>query len=245
MILLGRVAGMLIWGADGGPFGPVDVDPDATRDLARDVACRLTAAEVRCSPPEPNPADFDLPDLSGGGAGFGPFGTLLVVLLVAALVAVVVWMVAKAIKERDIDDDDDLIDLIDLDEDLDEAVGERIIDEQQPPDRWRRAAQEHRTAGRFRDSVRCEYRALVGDLARAGAIDEIPGRTSGEERAQLASLAPAVSQNFDDAADIFDAAWFDDHVVTADADTRFVAVSRVVLDTVLVGPGRRRERRVS
>ena len=240
MIVMVRVAGMLIRGVDGGPLGPADVDPDATRDVARDVACSLTAAEARCSPPEPNPADFDPPNLSGGGAGFGPFGTLLVVLLVAALVAVVVWMVAKAISDRQMDEDDDLVE---LDEDLDDAGGERIIDEHRPPDRWRRAAQEHRAAGRFCDSVRCEYRALVGDLARAGAIDEIPGRTSGEERAQLATLAPAVSQNFDDAADIFDEAWFNDGVVTADDDTRFVAASRVVLDTVLAGTGRRRERR--
>jgi hypothetical protein len=168
---------------------------------------------------------------------------LLVVLLVAVLVAVVVWMVAKAMKERDMDDDDDDNDLVDPDEDLDEAVGERIIDEQRPPERWRRSAEEHRAAGRFRDSVRCEYRALVGDLARAGAVDEIPGRTSGEERAQLAALAPAVSQNFDDAADIFDEAWFNNDVVTVNDDKRFVDSSRVVLDTVLAGTGRRRERR--
>jgi hypothetical protein len=246
MIALLKIAGMLMRGAGGGPLGPADVDPDATpelaRDLARDVACGLTASDVRCSPPEPDPADFDPPDLGGGGgAVFGPFGTLLVVLLVAALVAVVVWMVAKAIKERDMDDDDD--DHVDLDEDLDEAVGERIIDEQRPPERWRRSAEEHRAAGRFRDSVRCEYRALVGDLARAGAVDEIPGRTSGEERAQLGALSPAVSQNFDDAADIFDEAWFNDDVVTVNDDKRFVDASRVVLDTVLAGTSRRREQR--
>jgi hypothetical protein len=173
---------------------------------------------------------------------FGPIGTLLVLLLVAALVAVVVWMVAKALRERDSDVNDALVD---LDEDLDEGVAERIIDEQRPPDRWRSAAEEHRAAGRFREAVRCEYRALVGDLARAGAVDEIPGRTSGEERAQLAALAPAVSQNFDDAADIFDEAWFNDDEVTVDDDRRFVSASRAILDTVLIGTGRRLARRAS
>lgn len=235
MIVLVRFAGLLRRGADTGPLGPADVDPDATRD----VACGLTASDVRCSPRQPDPADFDPPDLSGGGAGFGPLGTLLVLLLVAALVAVVVWMVAKAVSDRDLGDDEDLVD---LDEDVDEDVAERIIDEERPPDRWRRAAEEHRAAGHFRDAVRCEYRALVGDLARAGAVDEIPGRTSGEERAQLAALAPAVRQDFDDAADIFDEAWFNDDEVTLDDDTRFVVASRAVLDSVLAGIGRRRER---
>ncbi|MGK0277149.1 MAG: hypothetical protein ACI9N0_003548 [Ilumatobacter sp.] len=236
MIVLVRVAAMLLRGAGGGPLGPAEVDPDATRD----VACGLTATEVRCSPPAPDPTDFDPPDLGGGGAGFGPIGTLLVVLLVAALVAVVVWMVAKAIKEREMDDDDDPID---LDEDLDEGVADRITDEQRPPDRWRRAAEEHRAAGRFRDAVRCDYRALVGDLARAGAVDEIPGRTSGEERAQLAALAPKISHNFDEAADIFDEAWFNNGEVTADDDTRFFAASRGVLDIILARTGPRRDRR--
>ena len=46
------------------------------------------------------------------------------------------------------------------------------------------------TARRFRDAIRCRYRALVGDLARRGMIDEIPGRTSGEERVQMAAAAP-------------------------------------------------------
>lgn len=226
---------MLIRGADGDPFGPADIDPDATRD----VACGLTASEGRCSPPEPNPADFDPPDLTGGGAAFGPIGTLLVVLLVAALVIVVFWMVTKAISDRNMDDDDDPVD---LDEDLDEGVAERIIDAQRPPDRWRSAAAEHRAAGRFRDAVRCEYRALVGDLARAGAIDEIPGRTSGEERTQLAVLAPEAGQKFDDAADVFDEAWFDDNVVTAADDVRFVAASSAALDLFLTRTGQRRDR---
>ncbi|MFT5027566.1 MAG: hypothetical protein ACI9CV_002333 [Ilumatobacter sp.] len=238
MIALVRIAGLSVRSVDGGPLGPTDVDPDATRD----VACGLTASDVRCSPSEPDPTDFNPPDLSGGGAVFGPIGTLLVLLLVAALVAVVVWMVAKALRERDSDVNDALVD---LDEDLDEGVAERIIDEQRPPDRWRSAAEEHRAAGRFREAVRCEYRALVGDLARAGAVDEIPGRTSGEERAQLAALAPAVSQNFDDAADIFDEAWFNDDEVTVDDDRRFVSASRAILDTVLIGTGRRLARRAS
>jgi hypothetical protein len=211
------------------PLGPVDQLPDVPRDLA----CDLTASTDRCSPPVPDSLpDFDPPANLGGGATGSGFATIVVVLLVIALLAVVVWIVVSMIRNRSATEGDDLDDLDDLDEELADSVDERIVDVDYPPDRWRRAAGEHRAAGRFRDSVRCEYRALVGDLARAGHVDEIPGRTSGEEREQIRVLAPAVAPSFDEAADIFDGAWFDDAVVTATDDQRFVEVAAAVLQPI-------------
>ncbi len=217
------------------PFGPVDQDPD----LARDVACDLTVADAVCNPPEPEPfepREFDTGTNLGGG-GFGG-GTLLVVLLVAVLAAFLVWLLVTIWRNRRPADDD--VEDEDLDEDLDADVTARQVDHERPPDRWRRAAGDHRAAGRYRDAIRCEYRALVGDLARAGVVDEIPGRTSGEERVQLAELAPTVSADFDTAADLFDEAWFDDGPVDAADDERFVDASKAVLDVVLVGAVSRR-----
>ena len=214
------------------PLGPIDQQPDAPRDLA----CDLTASDAVCSPPEPDPpdpSDFDF-DPPTDAAGAGGLGTLLVVLLVVVLVAAVAWMIVSMVRNRAPIDD---LDADDLDEELDDVAEDRIVDVEQPPDRWRRAAAEHREAGRFRDAVRCEYRALVGDLARAGHVDEIPGRTSGEEREQVRALAPGVAAAFDAAADIFDAAWFDDAEVTVDHDERFVAAATSVLDDVLDGAG--------
>ncbi len=224
--MIGAVAFAVMWivRSVDDPLGPVDQQPDGPRDLA----CDLTASDTQCSPPEPDdpPIDFDPPsNLGGGDAAASGLGTLLVVLLVAALVAVVAWIVVSMLRNRSSSDDD----LDDLDEELDDVVDERIVDVERPPDSWRRAAAEHRASGRFRDSVRCEYRALVGDLARAGHVDEIPGRTSGEERDQVRALAPGVAPSFDEAADIFDGAWFDDAVVTATDDQHFVEASATVL----------------
>lgn len=216
------------------PLGPVGQDPDGPRDLA----CDLTASDSVCTPPTIELADP--PDFSGGGgAPTFAVGNVLVVLLVVALVAAIVWMVVLLIRRRGelFEDEPD-----DLDEDLDGEARERIIDEAQPPDRWRAAASSHRAAGDFREAIRCEYRALVGDLARAGVVDEIPGRTSGEERLQLATLAPGVAPAFDEAADLFDAAWFDDEVVTAEHDERFRAAAAEVLGHVLASGGPRRAR---
>ncbi len=226
------------------PLGPSDIDPDD----ARDRACDVTSAGRICNPPEPDPArPPDPPDLPNPNSGAGFFGQLLVALLVLALIVAIVWLVMRwldgsSVRNGDGDDGE----VSDIDEAVDEVVDSRIIDHETPPDRWRRLAQEARAAGDHREAVRCQYRALVGDLARAGYVDEIPGRTSGEEREQVAEIAPRlgeagrdVARQFSIAADTFDEAWFDDGEVASGDDERFLAAERGVLDVVLTHAGKR------
>mgnify|MGYP001817711639 FL=1 len=223
-----------------GPLGPSDVDPDDIRD----VACDATATARTCNPPtrEPDtPEPPDAPDVVDPSAGLGIVGQLLVVLLIAAIAVAVIWLVMRW-REGQVVEDGEELDDDDRDEEVGEEIGARIVDDETPPGRWRRLAAEHRAAGRYRDSIRSEYRALVGDLARAGYVDEIPGRTSGEERTQVTEIALrlgepglAVAEQFDLAADIFDVAWFDDGVVTRDDDERFLAAQSTVLGSVLSG----------
>ncbi|MEL6892496.1 MAG: DUF4129 domain-containing protein [Actinomycetota bacterium] len=231
--------GLVVAGSD--PLGPNDLDPDDVRDLA----CDATSSDRICRPPrQPEPTPRDVGD--GGSSGFGAFASFLVILLVVALVLALGWLLWQFLDGRTMrstaeTDDEEL----DEEEDLDESLGPRIVDGERPPDRWRRAAAAHRAAGEYRESVRCEYRALVGDLARAGYVDEIPGRTSGEERGQVRAIAPdgsTVPAAFDEAAECFDVAWFDDGTVTAGDDERFVSVSTVVLDQVVARVGSRRAR---
>jgi len=103
------------------------------------------------------------------------------------------------------------------------------IDRSREPVNWRAEADGHRRAGRYRDAVRCRYRALVGDLARKGLIDEIPGRTTGEERMQLRVVSPDAAPAFNAAANLFDGAWFGNLPVDEDDDDRFLAIERDVL----------------
>ena len=224
-----RFASALLAAAD--PLGPTGQDPDGPRDLA----CDLTASQRVCAPAQPrpeDPPDLDVVDAAAVAGGASALSTVLAVVLVVALIAALAWLVAVLVRQRRPSIDD--IDQEDFDEDLDGGVlQQRIVDDEQPPQRWRRLAAEHRDAGRFRDAVRCEYRALVGDLARAGYVDEIPGRTSGEERTQLRHIAPSVASTFDEAADLFDTAWFDDAPTPMAADERFQAAARAVLDDVL------------
>ena len=204
------------------PLGPVEQDPDAVRE----EACKLVSKDTSvCSAPKPpKPPKVD----HGGGFDLSIVSLLLWVLLIAAVVGLlyvlVRWAAAKtgraAARKKSVD--------VDLDDDSVErdAVA---IDRSREPVNWRAEADQHRLAGRYRDALRCRYRALVGDLARRGVIDEVPGRTTGEERAQLATVTPAASSPFNAAADLFDGAWYGRSDIDAAADDRFQVLERDVL----------------
>ena len=242
-----------------GPLGPTDIDPDDIRDQA----CSVTASTGICSPSPADPPDLpDAPDLPGAGLA-ATLADLLFLVLVLALVAGLVWLIVRFVRgsRRARSDDDDDVET-DLDESVDGGLGARIVDHGTSPGEWRRRADEHAARGDYRDAVRCRYRALVGDLARAGYVDEIAGRTSGEERAQVAvtvnrlsrarpasgdgvdvaTSAARVTTSFDRAAGTFDAAWFDDEPVSTDDHDRFVADEEVVLLALASDPQNRRRR---
>jgi hypothetical protein len=198
-----------------GALGPVDQDPETSR-LA---ACELFSPDTFCRVQEP-PPPRDPPDLSGLGA----LMNLLLWLGLAVLIGVGVWLIVRAVMNRRPRSRSD-----EVDEEVLEEIGDVIVDRSREPSSWREEADAHAAAGRLRDAVRCRYRALVGDLARRGLLDEIPGRTTGEERDQLVVSAPAVADRFDAAADLFDDAWYGDAPVGwADLD-RFVGWENEVL----------------
>ncbi|MCY7299705.1 MAG: DUF4129 domain-containing protein [Ilumatobacteraceae bacterium] len=206
------------------PLGPVNQDPDAVRE----EACKLVSKDTSvCSAPTPpKPPKVD----DGGGFDLSIVSLLLWVLLIAAVVGLVYmlvrWAATKsgriAARKKSVvgDDEGDIVER--------DAVA---VDRSREPVNWRSEAEQHRLAGRYRDALRCRYRALVGDLARRGLIDEIPGRTTGEERAQLGLVTPAASAPFNCAADLFDGAWYGHEDVDAADDDHFQALERDVLAT--------------
>lgn len=207
------------------PLGPVNQNPDAVRE----EACKLVSKDTSvCSAPEPPKP----PSGSGGGVDLSIVSLLLWVVLIAAvawlLYMLVRWAATKSgrvsARKKSVVGDDDA-DIVERD-----AVA---VDRSREPVNWRSEAEQHRLAGRYRDALRCRYRALVGDLARRGLIDEIPGRTTGEERAQLGRVTPAASVPFNSAADLFDGAWYGNLDVDAVDDDAFQAFERDVLATAM------------
>ena len=210
------------------PLGPVQQDPD----VVRAEACKLVSSNrTVCSPPpKPKPPNTSR---DGRGLDLGIVSLLLWALLIVALVALVYLLVRRLIhskggrapgrRKHNADDAD--LDVIERD-----AVA---VDRSREPTNWRAEADAHRRAGRYRDALRCRYRALVGDLARRSVIDEIPGRTTGEERAQLRRATPTASAPFNAAADLFDAAWYGSADVGAVDDDRFQSLEHDVLATAV------------
>ncbi len=204
------------------PLGPVGQNPDTVRD----AACRIVSQDAAAC----TPATVPKPTIPTQGTGnFDVIGTLLWILLAAAVVVLVVFLVRwggqrtgrwKRRAEQEVDADP-----------TDDVIEPRVvaIDWSKEPGEWRSEADEHRRAGRFRDAVRCRYRALVGDLARRGLIDEVPGRTTGEHRDQMREVRPAVSPEFDEAAELFDGAWYGRAHVGADDDDHFKVLARDVM----------------
>jgi hypothetical protein len=73
---------------------------------------------------------------------------------------------------------------------------------------WLSEAAAHEALGEWRDGMRCRYRALVADLVDRGVLDDVPGRTAGEYRSELAGRTPVVAPDFSGASELFERAWY-------------------------------------
>ena len=204
----------------GDPLGAVGQDPDQVREQA----CKIVATSSRvcraASTSTKPPKTYDLSWLSW-----------LVWLLLIAGVLWVLFLVVRSLLNRGPGGGRRRQRRGRRSSDADEIELDRVVvDRTHEPVDWRAEAEGHRRAGHFRDAVRCRYRALVGDLARRGVIDEIPGRTSGEERTQLQQVRPEVAAPFAAAADLFDEAWFGHADLDMADDDHFKSLEMRVLD---------------
>jgi hypothetical protein len=142
------------------------------------------------------------------GAGLGAWVAMAVIL---GLIAFVAWRVAGGVTR-------------DPGRSVTVSAARR-----RPAADWRAEAEAHERAGEWRQALRCRYRALVADLAGRGLLEEVPGRTAGEYRAQLADSLPAAGPPFREATALFEGAWYG-HRPTTEAETsRF----RGLADTVV------------
>jgi hypothetical protein len=199
------------------PLGPVAQNPDDVRD----TACKLVQSSSSCS-------TSTGPVQSPSGPNLSFLGVLMWLVVAAVVIALLVFAIralaGRRLSRRRLD-----ASLDDVDPDDDALAGMVVIDRSREPGGWRQEAEAHRAAGRIRDALRCRYRAVVGDLARRGLLDEIPGRTTGEERSQLRNTASNAVPFFREAADLFDAAWYGNAIVTLSDDDRFQRLESDVL----------------
>ena len=85
------------------------------------------------------------------------------------------------------------------------------------PDEWLAEAERLEAAGEWTAALRCRYRSLIGELIERGTVRDLPGRTSGEYRAEVRRRAPEAAGAFAEASYLFDEAWYG-HVPTGRAE---------------------------
>lgn len=83
-----------------------------------------------------------------------------------------------------------------------------MVELSRTPAEWRREAEALEQAGRWREALRCRYRALVGELVRHNVIPEQAGRTAGEYVVDVGRTRPAAAESFAAATALFEAAWY-------------------------------------
>ena len=147
---------------------------------------------------------------SGGRSGVVAWTIVAVVAIVVTIVAV---RVIRSVRGNPVADDDDV----------------RIVaSTRRPATDWDREAAEHAAAGRWRDALRCRYRALVARLAALGAVDEIPGRTAGEYRLDLRRSRPDAAEPFGEATEMFERVWYGHRDTDASEEERFRELAAAV-----------------
>jgi hypothetical protein len=102
------------------------------------------------------------------------------------------------------------------------------------PVQWRREAEACEARGEWKDGLRCRYRGLIADLVSRRVVRDLPGRTTGEYRADVAVTLPDAAPDFAGASELFERAWYGDRPTGPEESARF----RELADHVVERAGR-------
>jgi hypothetical protein len=195
---------------------PVPGGPAAIRRAAHDIVSR---PEFRPTPKTPIErlrtwAYHQLGRLINDVITAGPhgiIGALLALILVAGLVIIIVRAV-RATSTNPV------------------RAGLAVNGPRRTPADWLAEVARCEAVGDWRGALRSRYRGLVAELARRGLLEEIPGRTTGEYRRAVDANLPNRSDDFGDATELFEHAWYGDEPTDAPASARFRALAERVLE---------------
>jgi hypothetical protein len=100
------------------------------------------------------------------------------------------------------------------------------------PGDWRAAAERFEAEGEWKEALRCRYRVLVSELVDREVVGDVPGRTAGEYRREVADGFPAAAPPFDDASDLFELAWYADAPTGPEENRRIRTLTDDVVELV-------------
>jgi hypothetical protein len=162
---------------------------------------------------------FHFSEPSGPRVAVGGGTNLLLYVVLIVLVALLIWIIVAVVRswtrtpkvEKETDEDP-------------------VIDVPRTQREWRSEAEAAEADRRWKDAIRARYRELVSELVDRRVADSVPGRTTGELRADVAANAPSVSRAFSDATELFELPWYADAPTDEGQNLRFKELARVVLD---------------
>lgn len=99
---------------------------------------------------------------------------------------------------------------------------------------WLADAEQFEAERHWKEALRCRYRALVTDLVDRNLLPDVPGRTAGEYRSDVAASLPASSEDFARATGLFEDAWYGDLPTGPEENGRF----RELASGIRAGAGR-------
>jgi Domain of unknown function (DUF4129) len=94
---------------------------------------------------------------------------------------------------------------------------------------WLEQADRFERDGAWKDGLRCRHRALIAELISAQVVGDLPGRTTGEHRRDVATTLPAAAGDFSGASELFERAWYGDRPTGPDQRDQFNQLADSVL----------------
>ncbi|HEY8526826.1 MAG TPA: DUF4129 domain-containing protein [Acidimicrobiales bacterium] len=158
----------------------------------------------------------ELVGASGGGGALPTWVGWLVLLLLAGLVGFLLWRFGSSLRR---------------DPATPRPEGAVVVSEPGEQVDWAAEAERHEAAGRWRDGLRCRYRALIGELAERRAIPDLVGRTAGELARDVAASCPPAASAFAAATELFERACYGGEPTGPAERDRFAALAADVLTT--------------
>jgi len=111
----------------------------------------------------------------------------------------------------------------------DDGTPDVDIEEDRPADVWRADAEKAEAAGEWKLALRARYRWMLGELIDHQLLVNVPGRTPGEYRTDMARVLPEHANAFATATDLFERAWYGNEPTGPDENQRFRACAEQVL----------------
>jgi hypothetical protein len=108
------------------------------------------------------------------------------------------------------------------------------------PEAWYREAERLAAQGRYREALRCRYRALVAEMAERRLLEEIPGRTTGDYERLVCALLPDVAPAFSVLTRAFERCWYGQQAADATGQAQFAGTAEAIVKRLEASRGRGR-----